>query len=222
MNKIYLVRHGENQANPTKEFSCRKVDYPLTGKGRLQAGQTAAYFRGLPVHGVYASPLLRAVETAREIGQAVGLEVQVRENFRELNVGDLEELPPTPETWAIHNNVILQWLQGTREACFPGGENFWQASQRLVTGLEEILRAGKPGESYVIVAHGGIFFTGIGELCPDLNIDDIIHRVNHNCSISELDVTLQDGKIHGSLVRWADTSHLHGEAADLVSGLPDE
>jgi broad specificity phosphatase PhoE len=37
MTRVYLVRHGENKANITKEFSSRKVDYPLTPKGRLQA-----------------------------------------------------------------------------------------------------------------------------------------------------------------------------------------
>ena len=37
MNRIYLVRHGENTANLTKEFSHRRVDYSLTPKGILQA-----------------------------------------------------------------------------------------------------------------------------------------------------------------------------------------
>ena len=32
-NRIYLVRHGENLANITKEFSHRRVDYPLTARG---------------------------------------------------------------------------------------------------------------------------------------------------------------------------------------------
>ena len=41
MNHLYLVRHGENVANLTKEFSCCKVDYSLTAKGVLQAQQTA-------------------------------------------------------------------------------------------------------------------------------------------------------------------------------------
>lgn len=40
MNIIYLVRHGENKANLTKEFSYKKVDYPLTPKGVIQAQQT--------------------------------------------------------------------------------------------------------------------------------------------------------------------------------------
>ena len=38
MNRVYLVRHGENLAHLTKEFSYRKVDYPLTPKGVMQAG----------------------------------------------------------------------------------------------------------------------------------------------------------------------------------------
>jgi broad specificity phosphatase PhoE len=44
MTTLYLVRHGENLANITKEFSYRAVDYPLTPKGILQAEQTAEYF----------------------------------------------------------------------------------------------------------------------------------------------------------------------------------
>ena len=45
INRIYLVRHGENRANLTKEFSYRLVDYPLTEKGILQAQQTARISR---------------------------------------------------------------------------------------------------------------------------------------------------------------------------------
>ena len=41
MTHLYLIRHGENLANLTKEFSYLKVDYPLTPKGKLQAAQTA-------------------------------------------------------------------------------------------------------------------------------------------------------------------------------------
>ena len=34
MTKLYLVRHGENLANITKEFSYRAVDYPADAQGR--------------------------------------------------------------------------------------------------------------------------------------------------------------------------------------------
>ncbi|MCB0198167.1 MAG: histidine phosphatase family protein, partial [Anaerolineae bacterium] len=63
-HNFYLVRHGENPANITKEFSYRDVDYSLTPKGVLQAQQTAAHFRNVPVDAVVASPLKRTRETA--------------------------------------------------------------------------------------------------------------------------------------------------------------
>jgi broad specificity phosphatase PhoE len=64
MNRLYLVRHGENRANLTKEFSSRLVDYPLTAKGVLQAQQTADYFQQRAgaggIDAVYSSPLKRS------------------------------------------------------------------------------------------------------------------------------------------------------------------
>ncbi|MCB0162068.1 MAG: histidine phosphatase family protein, partial [Caldilineaceae bacterium] len=84
-HNFYLVRHGENPANLTKEFSYRDVDYSLTPKGVLQAQQTAAYFRNVPVDAVVASPLKRTRETAAIIADALGLPVEVMEDFREVN-----------------------------------------------------------------------------------------------------------------------------------------
>jgi broad specificity phosphatase PhoE len=48
--KCQLVRHGENPANLNNEFSYKLVDYSLILKGRLQAQQTAEYFRDKNIH----------------------------------------------------------------------------------------------------------------------------------------------------------------------------
>ena len=87
--QLYLVRHGENPANVTKRFSFRAVDEGLTGKGILQAQQTADFFRSL-AHSregwlgqmVVASPLKRAIETATIIANELELGVSVKEAFR--------------------------------------------------------------------------------------------------------------------------------------------
>src|SRR5206468_3641607 len=68
MNTLYLIRHGENTANLTREFSHRAVDYSLTPKGMLQAQQTAEYFKTRRVDAIYTSPLKRALETAQIVG----------------------------------------------------------------------------------------------------------------------------------------------------------
>src|SRR5215472_16479183 len=99
-NILYLVRHGENPANLTKEFSYKLVDYSLTPKGVLQAEQTAAFFlRSIPLTAAYASPLKRAYETGEIIAQAQNLPVTALEEFREINVGEMEQRPPTEENW---------------------------------------------------------------------------------------------------------------------------
>jgi broad specificity phosphatase PhoE len=46
MNRVYFVRHGEGVDNISRQFSYRKVDRPLTKRGRLQADQTAEFLAG--------------------------------------------------------------------------------------------------------------------------------------------------------------------------------
>ena len=219
MNKLYLVRHGENPANLTKELSSRNIDYPLTPKGRQQAEQTGAYFQEKEIHEIYASSLKRAVETADIIAGHLGLEITIMDNFRELDVGDLEGYPDLEEAWRIHNRVIQTWLEGSPETPFPGGENYYMAAGRMREGVERILE-GKKDRNIIIVGHGGIFAASVIDLCPGVDLDMLKNRENHNCSISEIDMYLKDGTWSGEVVDWADYSHLYGEAAELVSGLP--
>ena len=220
MTRLYLVRHGENTANLTKEFSHRLVDYALTPKGRLQAAQTAEVLARRPIVAVFSSPLRRARETAEAIAAPLGLEVTVLEQFRELNVGDLERVPPSEETWTQHDDVIKAWLRGDLDARFPGGEDYHMLWQRAAEGYRLVVER-FPGQEVVIVAHGGIFFASMKPLCPAVDLAELRRHENHNCSISEVEVTRQDSALHGQLVRWAASDHLSGEAADFVSGKPD-
>jgi broad specificity phosphatase PhoE len=73
MPRIYYVRHGENIANITREFSHKKVDYSLTEKGTKQAEATAGALEEKRICSIYCSPLKRAIETADVIGKRLGL-----------------------------------------------------------------------------------------------------------------------------------------------------
>ena len=111
--RLFMVRHGENPANLAQVFSNRRVDQNLTEKGILQAQQTADYFRDLGLdpagwvgHAVYSSPLKRATETARIIAAALNLDVIVKEAFREIDVGILEQRPATTADWNTHQTAV--------------------------------------------------------------------------------------------------------------------
>lgn len=221
MNRIYLVRHGENPANITKEFSSRRVDYPLTAKGVLQAEQTAEYLLGKGIHAVYSSPLRRAVQTAEIIARRLGLSVTVVEAFREIDVGELELQPPSAESWAYHNEVLLGWLRGEVERAFPGGDDYRTLCARMRAGLAEATR-GRRGQNIVVVGHGGIFTVTMKDLCPGVDMGWLLSRLQHNCAISELLLRRRGGRLVGEVVCWGFHEHLHGEAADLVPGVPRE
>jgi broad specificity phosphatase PhoE len=219
MNRLYLIRHGENPANLTKEFSCRDVDYSLTPKGELQARQTAEFFTGKDIHAIFTSPLKRSQETAGIIAGKLGLTPIIMENFREIDVGDLEGQPVTRELWECHDQVVASWLMGKPETRFPNGENYLEAWERMRVGVKQIF-TGKQQYNVIVVGHGGLFTATIKELCPNMDFSLLLTRENHNCSISEIQIEVRDEDLYGELETWGSCTHLSGQAADLISGHP--
>ena len=217
MNTLYLIRHGENPANITKEFSHRLVDYSLTPKGVLQAQQTGEYFKDKQIDAIYCSPLKRAIETAEIIGQAIGIRPVIMEEFREVNVGALEMLGGSPENWATHDSIVRAWFEGQPEVLFPEGENYHMLLERMRSGVAQILRK-QDGKQSIIVGHGGIFTFTLKDICRDVDLAMLIASYGHNCSITEIEMYAVDGQLDGVLKRWAAFDHLSGEAAAFVTG----
>jgi len=222
MKTIYLVRHGENPANITKEFSHRYVDYSLNEKGVEQARQTARYFAdlansGLPIDHVFASPLKRAYETAQFIADQFHLPVNVEEALREVNVGRFETEGDLRENWRLHNQIMDGWRTDKPETKFPGGENLHGLRDRIRDSMRRILALTE--ETSVVVSHGGIVALGVSAIADPLGVDlDLEH---HNCAISRL--VFADG-IPGRVEAWAQWDHLSGVAAEVISGMmfPDQ
>lgn len=221
MNRLYLVRHGENPANIKKQFSSRRVDYPLTPRGVLQAEQTAEHLQGKGIHAVYSSPLKRAAQTAGIIAARLGLPVGIVEGLREIDVGELELQPPSPEVWAYHNELLVGWLNGQVERAFPGGDSYLTLCARMRASLEEITRD-RTGHNIVVVGHSGLFTITMKDLCPGVDMNWLLTSLAHNCSISEVLVGRRGGRLVGEVVAWGSHAHLYGEAAGPPPGMPAE
>lgn len=205
---LYLVRHGENPANLTREFSHRIVDYSLTPRGLRQARETATRFAGRRIDAIYASPLKRAVETAEVIARRVELPVTVDERLREVNVGALETVPPNAETWARHDAIFARWLTGDLSACFPEGEDCHTLRERMRASLGEMM-ARWPGGRVVVVAHGGIFAAALPALCANYPVAQEPERLHiPNCAITEIAMRRQGETLRGEIRGWALCDHL--------------
>ena len=75
---------------------------------------------------------------------------------------------------------------------------------------------------FLVGALGSIFAFTLLKYSPQVYRHWLFSQNNPNCSISEVLLEEKAGTLHGQLVSWADASHLSGEAARLVSALPDE
>lgn len=69
---VHLVRHGDVE-NPEKVYYGRLPGFPLSEHGREQARAAGRWLRSKPISAIYASPQLRAQETARLIQEELRL-----------------------------------------------------------------------------------------------------------------------------------------------------
>lgn len=220
MNLIYLLRHGENVANLTKEFSCRKIDYSLTLRGILQAQQTAAFFQTQAIDAIYASPLKRAAETAAIIADTLALPVTPIEELREMDVGSLEDAIDLKSAWEFHNTILQAWFDGNPEARFPQGENQHDLVHRMRSALQQAVQ-GRDGQRILIVGHGGIFRCTIEALCPTSDMSMVRGVATQNCAYSRLRAGMVNGELRTELLSWGEHGHISGAAADFTPGTPD-
>ena len=207
VTRLYLVRHGQSVANVTWEFSYKRVDPPLTELGVQQAEATAVYLRTLPVDAMYCSPMLRATQTAEIFAAALGLGFEILEDLREVNVGDLEDLRPTQEAWAVHSRIHHEWAAGNLSAAFPGGEDYHGLSGRALRAFARIV-AERPAQASIVVAHGAIFTAAVDALCPDVSMSGIMTLPNGNCGITTVDVQTDGTRLTGAMDGWSRRAHL--------------
>lgn len=91
MTSIYLVRHAQTIGNRQHRFTGR-TDTPLSQEGLKQAHHLAQRFWALPLDAVYASPLIRARQTAEAIAVPHSLVPRIEKGIIEMDGGELEDL----------------------------------------------------------------------------------------------------------------------------------
>lgn len=86
---LFLLRHGTTEANIEDEFRGWE-DFELDEQGVNEAHEAAEWFlaHGVKPKHIISSPLSRALATAKIIGAALGVEVEIDEGFMPLHVGE--------------------------------------------------------------------------------------------------------------------------------------
>ena len=151
--RVVLVRHAETELSGRGRCYGR-LDVRLSPQGLRQAQTLAAALAGPPLAAVYTSPLSRALDTARPIAAAQGLEPAVIEALAELDFGEVEGLR-YDEIESQRPELFRAWMDEPARVRFPGGEGLPDLRARVVPALAEI-RARHEGHAVAVVAHGGV------------------------------------------------------------------
>ncbi|PNH07705.1 putative phosphatase PhoE [Tetrabaena socialis] len=180
---ICLVRHGQTSWNAERRLQGHR-DPPLNDEGLRQAEELAALLQAEPFHAIYSSDLRRALQTAEALascrpggGQA---EVRARPGLRERRLGVLEGLT-LPEAAQREPAAFAILRAHDEDACLPGGGESTRAMVARVVAELERIAAGHPGQSVLVVAHGGVLHAvhlhAVGRSCDGAVHNASVHRV---------------------------------------------
>jgi broad specificity phosphatase PhoE len=207
---LILARHGETDANRDR-LALGREDVPLNERGRLQAGAVARSLLRQSIGAIYSSPLQRALDTARAVGDAAGLGVEVDEGLVEMDVGEIEGA-----TFEVmrkrYGDLLRRWFSPeVGDVPMPGGESLRDVQDRAWAAIQG-MRERHPEDTVLAVTHNFVILT---LLCRALGLPFAQFRRfrQHLAATTTLDV--RDDYI--ILRRLNDTCHLEPEGL-LESG----
>ncbi len=159
--RVLLIRHGETEGWRERRLDGH-TDSPLTENGLKQMREVAERLADLPVSAVYTSDLSRTRGGAEMLAEKTGLEVNVMPELREMNFGELENLPYMEGFRKMGGmEQALNWVDNR----FPGGENLLDMRERVMPAYSRIV--GENSGMVALYAHGG---TNRLILCEELGM----------------------------------------------------
>ncbi len=159
---IYFVRHGHTPLNDEQTVFSRR-DSDLDETGMVQAHLVANFFREYSIKGIYTSPAKRALETARIIALDHDIEVQIDERLMELDCGTAEGML-MQDFAKDYPEIYRLWKERPSVARWPGGETLLEASNRVISLIEQIKSLYSQDENVIFVGHAMIFKAAIARL----------------------------------------------------------
>ena len=177
--KFYVTRHGQTGWNQ-QNIVCGITDISLDETGMQQARETAERLRDIHLDRVICSPLLRARQTAELICHGREIPFSVDKRVREQNYG-IYEGASRFDSGFLENKKMFA-------VRYPGGESQMSTARRVYEFLEDTARK-YPGESVLVVCHGGVCRV-IESYFHDMTNEEYFQFSMGNCEVREYQLEL--------------------------------
>ena len=152
---VYLARHGQTAFNLDDRLRGR-ADPALNDTGRAQAQALARVFADIRLTRVVASPLQRAVDTARPTAAAAGLAVEISEGLNDRDYA----------SWTGVQRRQVEQQFGSVDAA-PGVETMAALRQRVLAAFNALLTT-PGGPAILLVGHDATNRALLTGLIPEL------------------------------------------------------
>ena len=201
MTGIWLIRHGEAEGNLYRRIH-GWYDGALTEMGFRQLPYLTERFRDTRLDAVYSSDLRRAMDTARALCEPRGLLLRIREDLREVSMGEWEDRTWgwvekfQPEEYARLNRDPWSW---SVPGCEPGGKTVERMTRALLAIGEK-----HPGGEVAVVSHGSAIRLLLASLLG--HTGPAISWVPYCDNTAVARIEAEGGRLR--LIRYNDNSHL--------------
>lgn len=153
MARLFLVRHGNTEANSAERF-WGQTDVGLSAIGKQQAKKMRHRLASEEIESVYSSQLRRASLTARIIASSHQLEVITCDELLEVNFGKVEGLTFN-EIGQRYPELVKKWPMRDLSFKFPDGESIGEVNSRVMKFRDRLAKHA-PEETVLVVAHAGV------------------------------------------------------------------
>lgn len=199
---LHFLRHGQTADSRDNIFCGSGRDPALTPDGIAMARAFADAFRVTPWTAVYSSPLARTMQTARIVTDLAGLDVQKRDELREMAYGDWEGHSAEEVDRLFHDDYV-RWTADPAWNAPTGGEPAVAIERRALRIVDELTGRFQSGH-VLLVSHKATIRI---MLCSLLGIDVGRFRYRLGCPVASITV-VELGAQGPILHRLADRSHL--------------
>ena len=202
--RFILVRHGQTEWNVTGRYQGQS-DIPLSERGYLQAEALGKRFEKIHVDQIFASPLQRALDTAKPISKATGQPIQIVDGLKELDFG-VWDGHTIEENTARYGDYFTKYRIEPFHYPMSGEGTLNRAKLRVGAAIEEIKETYRnTDQTVVVVAHGGILKLAIFHLM------DMTSRLYRCIELDNTSLTVIDIEEERCVLRTLnDAHHLDG------------
>ncbi|MBI5946821.1 MAG: histidine phosphatase family protein [Chloroflexi bacterium] len=202
MCEVLLIRHGEQKFHENITLG-QALDAPLSELGERQARAVGERLAGARLGAVVSSPMVRAYETGKEIAKHHGLEVQVIQDLKEIDLWQrapqdkgLLDIYSKEELAAVYRDVT----RTRKHSSWPYCEDVDAFKARVIGAIDRVI-AENQGRRVALTCHGGVINTYLGHLLGSV-FDNLVSV--HHTSIT----VVRGADTRRSLLTINDYSHV--------------